>query len=73
MKMYLGILCKEKVPASPTFSGVFVVDRKLEIRSITQSTLADNLSLEFENRYTSTIEGNPRGFFLGLEFEMNGR
>lgn len=57
----------------PTFSSVLVVDGKFEISSITQSTLADNLSLEFENRNTSTVKGDPRGLFLGLEFEMNRR
>jgi hypothetical protein len=57
----------------PTFSGVLVVDREFEVRSVTQSTLADNLSLEFKNGNTSTVKGNPRRLLLGLEFEMNGR
>lgn len=57
----------------PTFFCVLVVNRQLEVSPIAQSTLADDFSLELEDRNTSAIEGDPRGFFLGLEFEMNRR
>lgn len=57
----------------PTFFSVFIVDGQLKVRSITQSTLADDLSLEFKDGNTGAVESYPRRFFLGLEFEMNGR
>jgi hypothetical protein len=57
----------------PTFLGVLVVDGKFKVRPVTQSTLADDLSLELEDRYTGAIKSYPRRLFLGLEFEMNGR
>jgi hypothetical protein len=56
---------------SPTFSSILNVNFQFKVRPIAQSTLVDDLTLEFEDGNTSAIESNPRGFFLGLEFEMN--
>jgi len=57
--------------AQPTFFGVLIVDGQLKVRPVTQSTLADDLSLQLEDRNTGAIESYPRRLFLGLEFEMN--
>ena len=56
---------------APTFSGILDVNFQLKVRPIAQSTLVDDLTLEFKDGNTSAIESDPRGLFLGLEFEMN--
>lgn len=67
------VLIRMKGVVQPTFFGVLIVDGQLEVGPVTQSTLADDLSLEFKDRYTSAIKNYPGGLFLRLEFEMNRR
>jgi hypothetical protein len=44
---------------SPTFSRILDVNFQLKVRPIAQSTLVDDLTLEFEDGNTSAIESNP--------------
>lgn len=42
-----------------TFSSIFIVDRQLEVSPVTQSTLIDNFSFQFEDRDTGAIKSHP--------------
>lgn len=49
----------EQTAMSPTFFSVLVGDGQLEVSPVAQSTLADDLPLELEDRNTGAIEGDP--------------
>ena len=51
---------------------IFVVDRKVEICSITKTTLDDNITFELKYGDTGTIKFHSGRLFLGLKLEEYG-
>jgi hypothetical protein len=52
-----------------TFIAIFVVDCKVEICSVTEAALDDDITFELKYRDTSSVKFHPGWFFLGLELE----
>jgi len=52
-----------------TFVAIFIVDRKIEVCSVTKAALDDNITFELKYGDTSTVKFHSRWLFLGLELE----
>jgi hypothetical protein len=55
-----------------TFIAIFVIDRKVEIFSITKAALDDNITFELKDGDTGTIKFHSGRIFLRLELEEHG-
>jgi hypothetical protein len=42
-----------------TFTSIFIIDGKLKISPVTESTLIDDFPLQFEDRDTGAIKSDP--------------
>lgn len=52
-----------------TFIAIFVVDREVEICSITKAALDDDITFEFKYRDTSPVKFHSGRLLLGFELE----
>ena len=58
---------------SLTLIAILVVNRQVEFGSISKTALYDNITLQFKDGDTCTIELNARRFLLRLELEKDRR
>ena len=57
-----------------TFIGIWVIDCKIEVSSVTQAANTDYISFQLEDRYACSVKSYSLWLLLGLEFkEHRGR